>query len=439
MRVIQRVVSHIPTLPSKKRVAAYARVSVKREEKLRSLSAQVSHYSAFIQNNHEWEYAGVYADDVTGTKDSRPEFQRLLADCRAGKVDIVLTKSISRFARNTVTMLETVRELKAIDVDVWFERENIRSLSGDGELMLTILASFAQEESLSNSENMKWRFKRRFEQGRPSTTIMFGYKLVDEKFIIVPDEAEAVRLIFNDFINGATRAEIVDKLDALGFKPLYSEKWNYSTINCMLRNEKYAGILLLQKHFRENHMTKAARLNRGELPQFRIEDNHPAIINIETFEKAQELLKQTVKPRRTRRQKKEKVMPQRVNREKHPFTGKIFCGICGEVYTRSVNRKGTKTEYIAWSCYTYSRRGKSACPAPHVPERVLLGIGSDFEKIVVKSSEELSVTINGMETFMPWHRRTCKEAWTPEKRQAAREKAIAYWERRQAVCPQHKE
>ena len=155
-------------IPQLKRVAAYARVSSGKDAMLHSLSAQISYYSDLIQNHSGWQYAGVYADEaLTGTKDNRENFQRLLADCRAGNVDMVITKSISRFARNTVTLLETVRELKNMGVDVFFEEQNIHSLSADGELMLTILASYAQEESLSASENQKWRVKRNFENGMP--------------------------------------------------------------------------------------------------------------------------------------------------------------------------------------------------------------------------------------------------------------------------------
>ena len=160
-----KIIEKIPKLaqlPKRKRVAAYARVSLEKDAMLHSLAAQVSHYSAFIQQNPAWVYAGVYADEgLTGTKESRPEFQRLLADCRSGSIDMIIVKSISRFARNTVTLLSTVRELKGLGIDVFFERENIHSMSGDGELMLSILASFAQEESLSVSENCKWRIRKK--------------------------------------------------------------------------------------------------------------------------------------------------------------------------------------------------------------------------------------------------------------------------------------
>ena len=161
MRKVKKLEPAVPKLPAKKRVAAYARVSSSKDASLQSLSAQISYYSAYIQRHTGWEYAGVYADEATGTKDSRNEFQRLLSDCRAGSIDIIMTKSISRFARNTVDLLETVRDLKELGVGVYFEREKIHSLSADGELMLTILASFAQEESRSVSENCKWRIRKR--------------------------------------------------------------------------------------------------------------------------------------------------------------------------------------------------------------------------------------------------------------------------------------
>lgn len=157
---ISYIASKESILPKRKRVAAYARVSSGKDASLHSLSSQISFYSGLIQRNHDWEYAGVYADEaLTGTKDNRPEFQRMIRDCKDGKIDIILTKSISRFSRNTVTTVETVRLLKSYGVDVWFERENIHSISGDGEFMLTILSSFAQEESLSASENQKWKIR----------------------------------------------------------------------------------------------------------------------------------------------------------------------------------------------------------------------------------------------------------------------------------------
>ena len=187
-------------------------VDADRQPMLHSLEAQVSYYSGLIQSHSGWEYAGVYADEArTGTKDTRENFLRMLADCRAGKIDMVLTKSISRFARNTVTLLETVRELKQIGVDVYFEEQNIHSLSTDGELMLTVLASYAQEESRSASENQKWRIKKNFEEGKPWSSTLLGYRNVNGGYEVVPEEAETVRMIFGWYLEGmgatAIRAE----------------------------------------------------------------------------------------------------------------------------------------------------------------------------------------------------------------------------------------
>ena len=206
-------------IPRLKNVAAYARVSSPKDAMQRSLSAQVSYYSGMIQSHPGWNYAGVYSDEgMTGTKETRDGFQRLIEDCRAGKIDIIITKSISRFARNTVTLLSTVRELKAIGVDVFFEEQNIHSASGDGELMLTILASFAQEESLSASENQKWRIKKNFEEGMPWNGRMLGYRMRDGQYYIIPEEADTVRFIFNSYIAGRSTGQIAKELRMRGIK-----------------------------------------------------------------------------------------------------------------------------------------------------------------------------------------------------------------------------
>ena len=208
MRTIRKIEQSIPNLRQRKKVAAYARVSVESERMHHSLSAQVSYYSRLIQKNPEWEYAGVYADygiSGTGIK-KRQEFQRMLEDVEKGRIDIILTKSIQRFSRNTVDLLNTVRHLKEIGVDVWFEKENIHTMSGEGELMLTILASFAQEESRSISDNIKWRFHKKFEQGIPHAKfLVYGYRWEHNTLVIQPEEAKIIRKIFDDYLSGKTR------------------------------------------------------------------------------------------------------------------------------------------------------------------------------------------------------------------------------------------
>lgn len=215
------------TMPRLKNVAAYARVSSPKNAMQRSLSAQVSYYSGMIQSHPGWNYAGMYADvGITGTKETRDGFQRLLDDCKAGNIDMIITKSISRFARNTVTLLSTVRELKSMGVDVFFEEQNIHSTSGDGELMLTILASFAQEESLSASENQKWRIKKNFEEGKPWSGKLYGYRLVKGTFVIIPEEAAIVRRVFAEYLSGKGNAGIANGLNADGIPSREGGKWH---------------------------------------------------------------------------------------------------------------------------------------------------------------------------------------------------------------------
>ena len=226
MRKITKIEPTAPVVKQKKRVAAYARVSMDTERLQHSLSAQVSYYNDKIQKNPEWLFAGVYADNgISGTGTAkREEFNRLLADCEAGKIDLVLTKSISRFARNTVDLLETVRHLKEIGVEVWFERENIRSFDWDGELLLSILASFAQEESRSISENCKWGIRKRFEKGIPNGHFrIYGYRWEGDELLIVPEEAAVVRRIFQNFLDGKSRLETEREFAGEGITTRFSQ------------------------------------------------------------------------------------------------------------------------------------------------------------------------------------------------------------------------
>ena len=212
-KTITKVV-YPPKLQSKKKVAAYCRVSSGKDAMLHSLSAQVSYYNGLIQKEHDWEFVGVYADEaLTGTKSDRADFQKLITDCRAGKIDMVITKSISRFARNTVTLLQTVREFKALGVDIYFEEQSIHTMSSDGELMLTILASYAQEESRSASENQKWRVKKNFAEGKPWSATILGYRYFQGQYIIVPEEAELVRRIYRMFLDGLGTNAIAQTLN----------------------------------------------------------------------------------------------------------------------------------------------------------------------------------------------------------------------------------
>ena len=417
-----RKVAHKPKLERKKRVAAYARVSSGKDAMLHSLSSQIAYYSALIQKHGDWEYAGVYADEaMTGTKECRDEFQRLLADCRAGHIDLVLTKSISRFARNTVTLLETVRELKLLGVDFFFEEQNIHTLSAEGELMMTILASYAQEESLSASENQKWRIKRNFEAGKPWDCTILGYRAKNGVFEIVPEEAETVRLVFKWYLEGLGRQAIANQLNELGVPTRFEKTWHQDTIRKMLRNEKYAGDLLLQKTFRTDYLTKQTRINHGELPMYHVQDAHEAIIDRVTFDAVQREL--------ARRAESIQIKP----RSATAFTGKIRCAICGKNYRRKTTHTG-----IVWVCATYNTKGKRYCASKQIPEETLksvtaemLGCDSFDENAFAGCINFISALPNNILEFTftdghtekaTWRDRSRSESWTEEMRQMAADK-----------------
>jgi DNA invertase Pin-like site-specific DNA recombinase len=346
--------------PSKTRVAAYARVSVDSDELMHSLAAQVSHYSTLIQANPSWEYAGVYADaGISGTATrSRNEFQRLIADCDKGLVDIILTKSISRFARNTVDLLKTVRHLRERNISVRFEREHIDSLTGDGELMLSILASYAQEESLSISENVKWGIRKRFSQGRFLAYAIYGYRWVDDHYETVDEEAEAIRFMHRAFADGMTLTEISDALARQGIFNRKGLPFGKSSILRILDQEKYRGFSILQRTFADDHITHRKRMNRGELPRFEVEGTHPVIID--------EQLHQKVKAERERRRQAGAVRWRRAT----CFTGKIVCGYCGNTFTFTPNNwSGELTAFQQghYQCSHKRKHGAKACCSKSLP------------------------------------------------------------------------
>jgi len=418
-------------LPSRQRVAAYARVSCGKDEMLHSLAAQVGFYSDLIQGKPEWEYAGVYADEAeTGTKDSRPEFRRLIADCRAGMIDLILTKSISRFARNTVTLLVTVRELKRLGVGVFFEEQNLHSLSGDGELMLSILASYAQEESRSTSENCKWRIRKDFKEGKTSTYIrIYGYECKTGQLSIIPAEAEIVRMIYADYLSGLGKNAIMKKLDRLGIPAKSGGRWSETTVGSILANEKYIGDMCLQKSFVKDHISKRQRPNHGELPKYYVTGSHDAIIDPETFKAVQsEIARRAAK------------INHRAKPTFNEFSGLITCGRCGAKFRRKINAIGTKYAKVTWACATYTYRGKRECPAKRIPEDILkekcaeiLGL-EEYDSAVFKTRiAALTVPDDGVLAFtfkdgteqtIRWENRSRRDSWTDDMKQSARERIM---------------
>lgn len=413
--------------PKLTRVAAYARVSSGKDTMLQSLSAQISYYSNLIQKHPGWQYCGVYADEaMTGTKDDRENFQRLLEDCRSGKIDMIITKSISRFARNTVTLLETVRELKLLGVNVFFEEQNIYTLSADGELMMTILASYAQEESRSASENQKWRIRANFKDGLPWNGTMLGYKIQDGIYVPQTEEADLVRLIFNLYNNGWGIYKIAKHLNQLGYRTRRGNLWSQGTLQKLLKNYTYTGNLLLQTSYVADHITKKKKVNHGELPMYHAQNSHDAIIPLVEFQTTQEV-----------RQERAKHYVHHCDPTVvYPFSGKLQCEGCGRNYRRKMVSRGP-----AWLCSTYNTRGKQYCPtAKAIPEDTLMTVAARvlgteefdealflerIERIEVGAENRLNFIFkDGFSVQTLWQDRSRRESWTADKREAARQTAL---------------
>lgn len=413
------------TLVRQKRVAAYARVSCDKDTMLHSLAAQIDYYRKYITRNPEWEFVGVYADEAkTGTKEDREQFQKLLSDCRLGLIDMVIAKSISRFARNTVTLLGTVRELKELGINVFFEDQGINSISEEGELMLTLMASQAQEESLSCSENCKWRIRKKFAEGIPNTFKIYGYDVKKGELQINQKEAVIIKMIFDDYLSGMGRLSISNKLNALGIKTKNGRCWNSEKIQKILKNEKYAGDLLLQKSYK-SELGKKKRINNGILPQYLVRENHEAIIEKDVFERVQIEFAS----------RKERFKVNKSTTQKYSFTGKITCGICGKNY-----RRKTTPYNIVWCCSTFNTRGKDFCASKVIPEETLkkciakaLG-GNTFtedyftemvEYIIAEPKNIIRLILtDGTESEIVWKDRSRSESWTEEMREAARKKEL---------------
>ena len=423
-RTIRKIEVSVPVQPRLKRVAAYARVSSGKDAMLHSLSAQVSFYSKLIQSHKGWQYCGVYSDEAfTGTKENREGFQQLLNECRLGHIDMIITKSISRFARNTVTLLQTVRELKMMDVDVYFEEQNIHTLSADGELMMTILASYAQEESLSASENRKWQIRRGFQNGElVNMRFMFGYRVRNEHMEIDSDTGEIVREIFSRVINRESLSSIARDLNTRNISGVFGGKWNTVRVKDIITNEKYTGNALLQKHYINNHLEKKRMTNTGQLPQYYAEETHPAIIDSATFEAAQEIIKEI-----------ESTTANRAHPQKRPFTSKIICGKCGSNFKRTKNNRCP-----GWDCSLKLTNGISACRSKKIPESTLISItnevlgttefdaelfGAEIDHIEVPIDNHLKFYFkNGSVEERTWKDRSRRESWTPEMKERTAER-----------------
>ncbi len=389
MQTIEKLVTK-PELSKRLKVAAYARVSVDFEKSLHSLSTQIEYYRNTIMGNPQWIFVGVYSDEgISGTGiEHRSGFKKLIEDCDGGLIDIILTKSIQRFARNTVDLLKTVRHLKEIGVEVRFEKENISSLSMEGELMLTILASFAQEESRSISENQRWAIQKKFEKGIPHCKFrVYGYRWRGNTLVPVANESAIVKEIYEQYLRGLTMIGIANQLNEEGKKTREGKPWTDAHIRRILKNITYTGNLLLQKQYRSDSFPKRTIINRGEKPMFLIENNHQGIIEESCWKKVQD----EIQRRRDR------------GTFCHPttFTCKIKCGHCGNNYHRKLNREAT-IPYWFWTCTGKER--KHICANTDVKEDVIKAACAyvlDIESFDETLFEEKvhSLTINGTDSI----------------------------------------
>lgn len=349
----------------KLRVCAYARVSTASVKQGNSLKNQVDSYTRRIKDNPQYEFAGVYADfGISGRSEKRPEFQKMIEDARAGKIDLIITKSISRFARNTVTLLKYVRELKELGVAIFFEENNINTSSSEGEMMLTVLASFAQEESRSFSENNKWALKKKFERGEGmvNTKRFLGYDKDENGHLIINEaEAKIVRRIYDMYLSGMGSFLIKNKLNEEGIPTVTGAAWTCGTVNGILKNEKYKGDFLIQKTYNPE-VGGASKPNRGQVPQYYVKDDHEAIISEEEWEQVQELTAYRCEKRNIAKGSKKCL-------NRYPNSGMLKCGYCGA----SLIRRHVFGGKIDWLCRTYIEKGKKTCPGIRIHEPELEG------------------------------------------------------------------
>lgn len=330
----------------KLRVAAYCRVSTDSDAQLESLEAQKKHYESYITVRDDWEFAGLYYDEgITGTKkEKRPELMRLIADCEAKKIDFVITKSISRFSRNTTDCLELVRKLQALNISIFFEKENLNTGSMESELFLAILSSMAECESVSISENSKWSVDRRFQNGTFKLSYPpYGYDWDGTNLVINAKQAEIVKRIFAETLSGKGTDVIAAGLNADGISAKKGSHWTSTTILGMLTNEKYTGDAIFQKTYTDSRFNR--HRNMGQKDQYMVANHHEAIISKEDFEATAAIIAQ-------RRAEKGVVKGSRKYQNRYAFSGKIFCGECGGSFKRRVH-SSIGGKYVAWCCATH--------------------------------------------------------------------------------------
>lgn len=369
----------------KRRVAAYARVSTDSDEQFTSFEAQVDYYTKLIKERQDWLFVDVYTDEgISGTSTKhRAGFNKMIEDALDGKIDLIVTKSISRFARNTIDTLTTVRKLKEKGIEVYFEKENIYTLDSKGELLITIMSSIAQEESRSISENVTWGQRKRFSDGKVSLPYkqFLGYERGDDGLPkVVPEQAKTVRLIYRLFLEGETPTGIARILTEQGIPtPGGKTVWQNSSVESILTNEKYKGDALLQKKFTVDFLTKKQKLNEGEVPQYYVEGSHEAIISPQVFDMVQYEMH------------RRKALPTKYN-SINLFSSRIFCGECGGNYGSKVWHSTDKYRRTVWQCnnrYRNHERIGTGCSTPHLTEEQINRLFSALSTTASKTGMRL--------------------------------------------------
>lgn len=366
---IQQADNAIPTTRNKLKVAAYARVSTDEAEQLNSYKTQCDYYTEYIQGKKEWEFVGLYADEgITGTSAKRrKEFQRLIRDAMDGKIDLILVKSVSRFARNTVDSLQTVRRLRDKGVKIFFEKENIDSLDAKCDMILSIYSSLAEEESRSISTNIRWAHQKKVERGEVVLNFnnIYGYQQDEDKNVTIKiQEAEVIREIYHKYLIGYSIRRIIRELKENEIKsPLGSSKWSSSTIKGILESEKYIGDVILQKTYKRDFLTQRRVRNTGQAPQKYVENNHPAIVDKLTWNAVQAEIERRNSLRSTEATGKGRYDM------RYAFSGVIECGECNSNFRRHNYTNGNKIERT-WACKEHLK-GNKYCTQEILKEEVL--------------------------------------------------------------------
>ncbi len=383
MTTITKIEPKKKNIEQKQRVAAYCRVSTNKDDQLESLDAQREHYEQVIKNNDHWTFAGIYYDEGLSAMQmkTRPKLMKMLNDCKQGKIDLVLVKSISRLSRNVTDYLSIIRDLNSRGIGLYFERENINTLKEDDEFMLSVLSSLAESELVSISENEKWSIKRRFMNGTYKQSMApYGYVMKDGELVVDENTAPVVRFIFNEVCLGKGIRQITRELNAKKIPSRRTDHWSETTIKGMLQNERYIGEALYQKTFTDDNFKR--HTNRGYRDQYLHNDHHPAIVTREQFDKAQELL--------ALHRKEKGIDADNINyRERYTFSGKLICGQCGSHLKRRVITGRNREKCVVWTCATHLSNAEKCSMKGIQEEAIKSAFTTVVNKLIISKNDLL--------------------------------------------------